>query len=99
MIPDQSSTALGLLPGEALVAAMVALVVSAMSHSCALPMEVLPILDVVDLGDELFLDRLTRMKTVKGLANHELEVVVCLLNLTDIDRLELHETSKTNCQY
>ena len=49
----------------------------------------MPVLDVVDLGDKLLLDRLTRVQVVKGLTHHNLYVVVGLLNLTDVDRLKL----------
>ena len=63
--------------------------VSALPHRVLLPVEVLPILNVVDLGDEFLLDRLARMQAVERLADHELEIVIGLLDLTDVDRLKL----------
>ena len=63
--------------------------VSALPHRVLLPVEVLPILNVVDLGDEFLLDRVARMQAVERLADHELEIVIGLLDLTDVDRLKL----------
>lgn len=60
-----------------------------LSHGRPLAMEVLPVLDVVDLGDELLFDGFTCMKTIEGLTDHQFEVVVGLLYLTDVDRLQL----------
>ena len=59
-----------------------------------LSMKVLPVLNVVDLGDELLLDGIARMQAVKRLAHHKLKVVIRLLNLADVDLLELDEESK-----
>ncbi len=55
----------------------------------SLPMEIVPVLDMVDFRDELFLDSITCVKTVKGATNHQLKIVVGLLNLCDVDVLEL----------
>ena len=63
--------------------------VSTLPHRVLLPVEVLPILNVVDLGDEFLLDRVARMQAVERLADHELEIVIGLLDLTDVDRLKL----------
>ena len=59
------------------------------SHGVALPMEVLTVLNVVNLGDELFLDCVAGVEAVKRLANHHLQIVVRLLNLTDVYLLKL----------
>ena len=55
----------------------------------AFAMEVMPVLDVIDLRDELFLDCITSVKTVKGLAHNILQIVVGLLNFSDVHGLEL----------
>ena len=55
----------------------------------SLPMEIVPVLNMVDFSDELFLDCITCVKTVKGAAHHQLEIVVGLLNLCDVYVLEL----------
>ena len=52
-------------------------------------MEVLTVLNVVNLGDELFLDCVAGVEAVKRLANHHLQIVVRLLNLTDVYLLKL----------
>ena len=44
---------------------------------------------MVNLRYELFLDSITCVKTVKVATHHQLEVVISLLNLSDIDVLEL----------
>ena len=53
-------------------------------------MEVLAVLNVVYLSDELFFDSIACVQAVKRLANHHLQVVVCLLNLTDVNLLKLY---------
>ena len=68
----------------------------AIVEGLTLAMEVVPVLDVVYLGNELLLDRLARMKVVKRLAHHHLKVVVRLLNLADVDRLELYCSKMQN---
>ena len=61
----------------------------ALLHGMLLTMEVLPVLNVIDLGDELFLDRIAGVEAVKGLPHHELQVVVGFLDLADVDPLQL----------
>ena len=61
----------------------------ALLHSMLLAMEVLPILNVIDLRNELLLDGVAGVKAIKRLPYHELQVIVGLLNLTDVDPLEL----------
>lgn len=58
----------------------------------AFAMEVMPVLDVIYLRDELFLDRITSVKTVKGLTHNILQIVVGLLNLSDVHGLKLDKT-------
>ena len=53
-------------------------------------MEVLAVLNVVYLGDELFFYSVARVQAVKRLANHHLQIVVRLLNLTDVNLLKLY---------
>ena len=65
-----------------------------LSHCRPLAMEVLPILDVVYLRDKLLLDRFTRMQVVERLANHQFEVIIGFLNLTNVDGLELDRAEK-----
>ena len=60
------------------------------THGVALPMEVLAVLNMVNLSDELFFDSIACVQAVKRLANHHLQVVVCLLNLTDVNLLKLY---------
>ena len=68
------------------------------SHGVALPMEVLTVLNMVYLGDELFFDSITRVQAVKRLANHHLQIVVRLLNLTDVNLLKLYNIrNKSGC--
>ena len=62
------------------------------SHGVALAMEVLTVLNVVNLGDELFFDSIASVQAVKRLANHHLKIVVGLLNLTDVNLLKLYRT-------
>lgn len=54
-----------------------------------LPHEVAPVLDVVDLGNQLLLESLGRIQTLVLLADHHLEIVVSLLNFRDVDGLQL----------
>ena len=68
--------------------------VGTLFHGVLLAMEVRAVLNVVDLRDELFLDRVAGMQAVKRLLHHELQVVVGLLNLADVDSLELQQESK-----
>ena len=60
------------------------------SHGVALAMEVLSVLNMVYLGDELFFDRIASVQAVKRLANHHLQIVVRLFNLTDVNLLKLY---------
>ena len=60
----------------------------------AFAMEVMPVLDVIYLRDELFLYRITSVKTVKGLAHNILQIVIGLLNLSDVHGLKLDKTLK-----
>ena len=53
-------------------------------------MEVLSVLNMVYLGDELFFDRIASVQAVKRLANHHLQIVVRLFNLTDVNLLKLY---------
>lgn len=56
----------------------------------SLSMKVLTVLDVVDLGNELFLYRFAGVKAVEGLANHELKIVIGFFYLTDVDALKIY---------
>lgn len=60
----------------------------------SLSVKVLSVLDVVNFGNELFLYRFAGVKTVEGLANHQLEIVIGLFNLTYVDALELNKEKK-----
>ena len=60
-------------------------------HGVLLAMEIRAVLNVVDLRDELFLDRVAGMQAVKRLLHHELQVVVGLFNLADVDSLKLQK--------
>ena len=60
----------------------------------SLSMKVLTVLDVVDLGNELFLYRFAGVKAVEGLANHELKIVIGFFYLTDVDALKLDEEKR-----
>ena len=51
-------------------------------------MEVLPILDVVHLGNELLLVAVRGVQTIIALRDQALEVIVGLFNLVDVDFLE-----------
>lgn len=55
----------------------------------SLSVEVMTVLDVVDLRDELLLYRITGVQTLKRHTHHTLEVIVGLLDLTDVDGLQL----------
>ena len=54
----------------------------------SLPVEVLPILDVVHLGNELLLVAVRGVQTIIALRDQALEVIVGLFNLVDVDFLE-----------
>ena len=75
-----------------LMLATIAAMVLRSQDGSAFAMEVVPVLDVIDLRDELFLDRITSVKTVKGLAHNILQIVVGLLNLGDVHGLKLDKT-------
>ena len=57
----------------------------------SLSVEVMTVFDVVDLQDELFLDGITGMQALKRHTHHTLEVIVGLLDLTDVNGLQLNE--------
>ena len=77
----------GVVPRHVLVGGVHVVVVP---ERVPLPVEVVPVLDVVDLRDELFLDRVTGMQAVELAPHHMLQVVVRLLDLADVDRLEIY---------
>ncbi len=52
-------------------------------------MEVLAILDMVDLRDELFFDCIACVQQVEGLTHSCLEEIVCFLDLSNVQALEL----------
>ena len=52
-------------------------------------MEIVSIFNMIDLRNELFLNRITSVQTIERAANHQFKVIVCLLNLCDVHVLEL----------
>ena len=72
-----------------LILATVTVMVLRSQDGSAFAMEVMPVLDVINLRDELFLDCITSVKTVKGLAHNILQIVVGLFDLSDVHGLEL----------
>ena len=68
------------------------------AEGLSLAMEVLPILDVVDLANELFCNAFRSLQLLKGLSHHHLEVVVDLLDLGNVDGLQLQvKIDKVSC--
>lgn len=63
------------------------------SHTLA--MEVLPILDVVDLGDEFFHQRIFSVELLERCADTSLQVVIRLLDLANVCSLKLIEEKST----
>ena len=78
-----------------LMLATISAMVLRSQNGSAFAMEVMPVLDVIDFRDELFLDRVTSVKTVKGLTHNILQIVVGLLNLSDVHGLKLDKTLKS----
>ena len=60
-------------------------------------MEVLPVLDMIDLRDEFFHQRVISVELFEGCADTRLQIIIGFLNLADVRRLKLREGKEENC--